>query len=131
MKKNIFFHNLKGIIVSRFKPNPIDVARVINMKYDSRLFMIFDREYPYEFHINYKQSVSEIDVTPVIGKGGITGIAISEGTKTDHTISIRHKTIKDITDEMKEIEHKQNTLKKSHQLMIEKYEKLLAENNNS
>lgn len=54
MITNLLFHKLKGINGWSFQTlQNIDVGKIINIKYSKRLFVLFDREYPYTLSIKY------------------------------------------------------------------------------
>jgi hypothetical protein len=101
----ILFHKLSGINGwSRMSLQCVDVAKITDVFYRKRLFKLFDREYDYTLYIKYNEPMD--DFRYVAGKHPSFVIA----TKTEHFISKRYKTEKDVIDEMKEIQKMKNNL---------------------
>jgi len=68
--KGIIFHTLKGINGWSFlKLQKIDVCKILNIKYNKKLFCIFDYEYKYtlEIEIEYLEPNKNFYIKPVYG----------------------------------------------------------------
>ena len=101
----LLFHNLSGINGwSRMSLQCVDVAKITDVFYRRRLFKLFDREYDYSLYIKYNEPIDEFKY--VAGKHPSFVVA----TKTEHFISKRYKTEKDVLDEIKEIKKLQSNL---------------------
>jgi hypothetical protein len=109
MIKGILHHTLKGIRGwSLLETTNIDVAKVSEICCGKRLFMLFDRNYPYVLRIQYEEPARYFTTTPVIGG---RGFAISTDTVTHQIITKRYMTERDAKQEMDEILAKQAVLK--------------------
>lgn len=109
----IIKHTLKGIRGwSELCIETIDVAKVIQLNYIKRLFMITNREYPYTLKIKYENIHNEMTFMPTIplGKGSI-GMTSVFYTETESILTKRYKTEQDIINEIDEIKAKQDRLK--------------------
>ena len=111
MFNKIIFHSLKGIPGwSTCTHVKIDINKIISINYTKRMFKIFNREHDYTLNIEYDEINTYTTIIPVIGGNG--GFTINNETEKERTITKRYKTLKDVTREIKEIEIKQEALKK-------------------
>ena len=109
MITNLIFHNLKGIKAwSNLSISKIDVAKVINLSYHKRLFMIFDRTHPYTLQITYSEPIERLMAAPVIGGQG--GTAIVKQVDLTQYITKRYTTLDEVENEISEIIKKQEQL---------------------
>jgi hypothetical protein len=111
MIEGILYHILKGTPGwSTCTHTKIDVAGIISVTYDKRLFKIFDKHHDYTLSINYQESQEHATINPVIGgKGGIT---IGSETITEQLITKRYISLDDVLKEIDMIKHKQAQLQK-------------------
>lgn len=80
--RNVIFHTLNGIRGwSTHAPDSIDVSRVSSIKFEQRLFKIFNREYDYTVKIVYDEPYTTYTFVPV-SNGGSTAVPITYLTKT-------------------------------------------------
>jgi hypothetical protein len=111
MIQNLLFHTLKGIKGwSDLSLVKIDVAKVLDIIYHKRLFMICDRSYPYTLYIKYAEPKEYIGTYPVIGTNGTTGIGITHNVTLTQVITKRYRSEKEVQEEINQIAQKQNKL---------------------
>lgn len=123
MITNLIFHTLKGIQGwSHLAINKIDVAKVVDMSYHKRLFMIFNRTHPYTLHITYSEPIERLKPAPVIGGQG--GTALVKQVDLTQYITKRYKTLDEAENEIKEIMKKQDQLKNVGKSIIDNIDKL-------
>ena len=65
------------------------------------MFCILDEEYKYSLEIEYFNPRSESSTTPVITSGGHFGVAFSNEYIETSEMTLRHKTEKEVIDEIK------------------------------
>ena len=110
MIEGLLHHTLSGIRgFSYLGHSTIDVAKVLNVSYRKRLFMIFDREYPYTLVISYKNILTTTSVSPVFVNGQV-GHVYGSLTTTESIITKRYKGKREVFNEIQEIERKQKAL---------------------
>ena len=76
------------------------------------MFKIFDTGYDYTLKIEYDEINTYTTISPVIIVGGKVGITVNTETETQRLITKRYETLKDVTQEIKEIKIKQKALQK-------------------
>ena len=108
MIHNLLFHTLKSIKAwSDLSLVKIDVAIVLDISYNKRLFMIWDRSYPYTLYIKYAEPKEYIGTYPVIGTNGTT---IIHNVTLTQVITKRYRSEKEVQEEIDQIAQKQNKL---------------------
>lgn len=108
----VLFHSLSGKNGwSYLKLNKIDVAKVIKMSCNERLFCIFDRDHPYTLTIKYDQPDSRTTASPVIGSGGFQTV-IHDEYVPNQLITKRYKSKNDVMKEIDDINKKKELLQK-------------------
>lgn len=106
MNSNIF-HVLKGIPSwSILNINKIDVTKVKDIYYTSRIIKIFDKEYNYTLTIEYKESKKVLRSYPLMVPGGAIPMFRTDTKKTQF-ITKRYKTEIECKNEIEEIRSKQ------------------------
>ena len=112
----MLFHTLKGVRAwSNFYCQKVDVARVIETEQRRRLFKIFQYDHDYSLTIKYRETTIESDVAPTIGTGShgmVVGTTFVDKVKKVQIITLRYKNIKDMQDDVQEIEDKQSRLRR-------------------
>lgn len=110
MMKGMLFYTLKGVSGwSTCSHANIDVARVLKISYNKRMFIFFDRDYKYTMSIEYDEIKSETDISSVFGGKG--GFVIDNTVILEQTITKRYKTQKEVNIDINEIKKRQNILK--------------------
>ena len=100
---------LKGIRgLSEFQLKQIDVSKIVSIDSRKRLFKILDQDYDYTLDIVYNKSITKSKLMPV----GPIFVPMSY-TETEHNMTRRYKTKKDVDDEINEIKMKQNEINKT------------------
>jgi hypothetical protein len=118
MFKGMLFYALRGVNGwSSCSRTSIDVAKVLKISCNERLFRIFDRDYKYTLSIKYDEIKSETGLSPVFGGNG--GFVVDKDVTLEQTITKRYKTIKEANIDINEIKKRQNILK-DQQNMIRK-----------
>lgn len=111
---NVLFHRLKGAKGwSMYSPeNTLDVANIVNIHVNKRLFSIFDRDKPYTLWISYYNPEEEISPMFGIGINGYPTVGVYSKTKLYHDITARYSTKEEAENDMKDIMAKQEKLEK-------------------
>ncbi len=92
--RGLLHYELKGISGwSASNLQVIDVSNVINVIKRKRMFMIFNREYPYTLGITYEDQYANLFVSPIVGG---RGMSLSNFTLSTQFISKRYKTEKEM-----------------------------------
>lgn len=108
--KCILNYELKGKYGwSYYQPNIIDVADIISVSYNERLFCLLDKDFPYTLYIECHNITTETTLAPVITTKGI-GLSFVPRNNFKSTITRRFKTTNEINDEINKISHYQNLL---------------------
>ena len=108
----IIYHTLKGTNGwSNLQLQTVDINKVIEIGYSKRLFMIFDRDYPYNLIIKYENIHNNSIITPTVILGGGIGLTQSFYTETSSIITKRYKSQKDVLDEIKAIQYKHKNMR--------------------
>lgn len=109
MSSNIF-HILKGIPSwSICNISKIDVTKVKDIFYTTRIIKIFDKEYDYTLTIEYKEPKKVLKSYPIIVPGGAIPIFRTEIEETQF-ITKRYKTEIECKNEIEEIRSKQKLM---------------------
>lgn len=106
--KGILFYEPKGKCGwSSYQPSTIDVADVISLSYNKRLFSLLDRESPYTLNIQCYNISTKTRLAPVITSKGI-GLAFTQCNNFESIITRRFKTVDEISNEISKISNYQN-----------------------
>ncbi len=125
MIRGILHYELKGISGwSECRLTKIDVSIVVKMYPRPRLFMIFNRQYPYTMGIEYELPKTVMTVSPVIGGNG--GCSIGYHTIMTQHITRRYKSEAEMYYDYQNIIDMQNKLKEYSQ---KKSEEIIKEIN--
>lgn len=117
MLKGMLFYALRGINGwSSCSHTSIDVAKVLKISCNERLFRIFDRDYKYTLSIEYDEIKSDTGISPVFGGNG--GFVIDNNVTLKQTITKRYKTLKEANIDINEIKKRQNILKDHQNTMV-------------
>lgn len=104
--KNISFYKLNGIPGwSALQPDNIDVADVNTMTGGRRLFMIFNRNCPYELKILYSHIKDNVGTTNILNAG-----SMYHYTTFEQGITRRYETEAEMNDDIKNITQMQQKL---------------------
>ena len=98
-------HHVKGM--SYFYVNPLDVRKVLDMKVSTRLFCLFDRQYPYTLKIKYSNPRETVGINPVIGGGGV--VLSGEYSESD-VMTVRYQSEEEAFNDLNEIHAKKQFL---------------------
>lgn len=106
------YHTFKGFVkvLSSYHINPIDVRKVIDIKYKKRLFCIIDREYKYNLEMEYLNPRSEISPVALITFSGNLGIGFYNEHIETSVMTLTYKTEKEVIDEINEIKKKKELI---------------------
>lgn len=105
------FHVLKGIRGwSNLNITKVDVAKIKNISYHSRLFMLMDREYPYTLYIEYAEPKESLRPIPVHGSNGSVNYIYITQVELTQTITKRYSRVEEVEEEIAQITFKQNEL---------------------
>lgn len=104
MLEGILLHMLKGVPGGR-----IDIAKVIDLGWNKRLFCILERDYPYKVWIAYNQPTTLYMSVPTYTTNGAT-ITIVPTYSSIQIIESRYKTQDDAINEVLEIKQKQKKI---------------------
>ncbi len=102
-------HHVKGW--SSFYLNPIDIRKIVSVKWHPRLFCVFNRDYPYTLSIKYYNPRSVVTSGPVLTTGGHVGASLTEKYEEHSYMTIRYKTEGAVHQEINEINKLQNIIK--------------------
>lgn len=106
----ILAHTLKGKFGwSCLKHNIIHIIKIKEIKYNKRLFCLFDKSYPYSLCIRYYESTENTDINSNCACGA-TGFTYIMHTKLEHTITRRYSSEIELIDEVTQIMNKINIL---------------------
>jgi hypothetical protein len=123
MIKGILHYELKGICGwGNCQLTKIDVSNVSKICPRKRLFMIFNRQYPYTMGIEYELPRTVMTAFPVVGGNG--GCSMGYHTVMTQWISRRYKTETEMNYDHQNIIDMQNKLKEYSQ---KKSEEILKE----
>lgn len=108
--KGLLNYKLKGKPGwSSFQPEDIDIADIISVGYNKRLFCLFDRNNHYTLEIKCFNISTEIILAPAITLKGI-GLAFVPRNTFESTITRRFKTLDEINKEIDIISNFQTKL---------------------
>lgn len=113
MIHNLVFHVLKGAPGwSHLTVTKIDVAKVLDISYHKRLFMLTDRAYPYTLYIKYAEPKEEYEFRPVYGStnGSSNGYVLTNNVELTQVITKRYSGEEEVKDEIAQITKKQTQL---------------------
>jgi len=101
----VLFHTLKGSPGwSDLAIKNIDIARVISVSHNKRLFKIFDRDKPYTLDIEYYLPSVRSGVAPSFGRH--VSITVYSEPVVEHNITKRYETKELVLKEIKDINNK-------------------------
>jgi hypothetical protein len=129
MLKGILSYHLQGIEGWGDRLEIIDVANVKSMVKRSRLFMIFNREYPYTMRIEYENLHTDLVFSPVVGGNNNNGYVTHTRIKPTVNITRRYKTEDDMNSDYNNIIEKQKDLKKYVEKIKNDIEKMKNDDN--
>jgi hypothetical protein len=108
--RGILKYELKGKYGwSSYQPNTVDIADIISVTPSTRLFCLFDRDYPYSLNIECFNITTDITMGPAITSKGI-GLAFVPHTKFSSIVTRRFKTMDEMLIEIDKIRDYQQLL---------------------
>ncbi len=114
---NTIFHQLRGKTGDKFLI--IDVGKVLSVSLNERLFMIFDKDCPYELDIKYNEPKESIGLVPVLTTYGFEW-GLGSDTDLIKYINVRYKSKLDL-------EYDQNQILKKQKFIEGQIEKIRQE----
>lgn len=97
---------------SRFHVNPIDVRRIINIRYRKRLFCITDRAFKFTLEIEYYEPRSKPPTPMPVINGYFKVDPISYAYDKPRLMTLRYKSEYQIKRQIEMVKNLQNILKK-------------------
>lgn len=120
MIRGIIYHQLRSTSVARVWGNEkqlIDVAAVVDMSVRRRMFMIFDRDHPWELTLvcaflrpRVRMETAPLFSVPVHGNSWSVGWAATQRIDFDYTIFRRYETAEEAQAEARDIRAKQDEM---------------------
>ena len=121
LKSNIYADKTKGMLLEHgIDKTNLNVSNILNLKYNERLFMIFNKKYPYELYINYKTIYNKNTESFGVTSNLNLSLTNTLTTKFNYEFSMRYKNKEEVLSEINEIQMKQQII----------YEYLKKENDN-
>lgn len=128
MMRDIIFHSLSGQTIWYQRPrSTIDVARVLEMHFRARWFVLIQKDLLYELHLKYElpRPSEKLDFAPAINARGQFGIAFGTSYEFEEDIILRYKSEREATQELEDMLLKQSQLKA---VALRLHEAIKAEN---
>ena len=102
MVRGIIYYNLRGVDGwSKCQLSKLDISKIIHIATRPRIFMIFQKDYPYTMIIEYKLPITKTKVSTIIDKNN--RIVINTFTESTQVITKRYKTEEDMELDCKNI----------------------------
>jgi hypothetical protein len=95
---------IQGILFHKIVKTELDVARILHMTVYKRLFMILQRDLPYELLVKYYDPQEIIHITPVMGSNG--GVILHNTVKLYQDLAFRLSTVEEAQNHIKSINEK-------------------------
>jgi hypothetical protein len=135
MMRGVLFHTMRGDLCSMMRatlshpPGSVDVARIMEVHFRFRWFMVMQRNLPCEVEILYehKRPRERLDIAPTMTFGNCNfGAALTTSYEFEHWLTFRYPSEREARLDMLAIEYKQKQLAKLARRMAVECEGLEA-----
>lgn len=134
--RGVLFHTMRGDLCSMMRAtlshpmlcNSVDVARIVEVNFRFRWFMVMQRHLPCEVEILYehKRPKERMDIAPTLTSNGNFGATLTTSYEFEHWLTFRYPSEREARLDVRAIEEKQKQLAKLARRMAAECEGLEA-----